>query len=52
MLRGLFLAGLVGASTSTVSSVVNSQAATIYMDMVSPFVKISERKAAFLIRLL
>ncbi|XP_077508496.1 sodium-coupled monocarboxylate transporter 2-like [Amblyomma americanum] len=52
MLRGLFLAGLVGASTSTVSSVVNSQATTVYMDIIAAFFKISERRAVVLIRFL
>ncbi|XP_077491140.1 sodium-coupled monocarboxylate transporter 2-like [Amblyomma americanum] len=51
-LRGLFLAGLLGASTSTVSSVVNSHAAIFYIDVVSPFVKISERRAVVVMRLL
>ncbi|XP_037527731.1 sodium-coupled monocarboxylate transporter 1-like [Rhipicephalus sanguineus] len=41
---GLFLAGLVSASISTVSSVVNSHAAVLYVDIVSPYVRISEKK--------
>ncbi|XP_077491788.1 sodium-coupled monocarboxylate transporter 1-like [Amblyomma americanum] len=52
MLRGLFLAGLLGASTSTVSSVVNSHAAIFYIDVVTPFVKMGERKAVIMVRLL
>ncbi|XP_075532308.1 sodium/iodide cotransporter-like isoform X1 [Dermacentor variabilis] len=52
MLRGLFLAGLVGASTSTISSIVNSHAAIFYVDVVSPYTEISEKKAVIVMRLL
>ncbi|XP_037525057.1 putative sodium-dependent multivitamin transporter [Rhipicephalus sanguineus] len=52
MLRGLFLAGLVGASTSTISSIVNSHAAIFYIDVVTPYTKISDRKALVVMRLL
>ncbi|XP_049273351.1 putative sodium-dependent multivitamin transporter [Rhipicephalus sanguineus] len=52
MLRGLFLAGLLGASTSTVSSIVNSHAAVFYTDIVTPFVILNERKALVVMRLL
>ncbi|XP_075559934.1 sodium-coupled monocarboxylate transporter 1-like [Dermacentor variabilis] len=52
VLRGLFLAGLLGASTSTVSSIVNSHAATFYIDIVSPYVSMSDRTAANVMRLL
>ncbi|KAL3199991.1 hypothetical protein MRX96_013384 [Rhipicephalus microplus] len=52
MLRGLFLAGLVGASTSTISSIVNSHAAIFYTDVVTPYTKISDRKAVAVMRLL
>lgn len=52
MLRGLFLAGLLGATTSTVSSVVNSQATTFYIDIVAPHAKLSERTALHVMRLL
>ncbi|KAL1417998.1 hypothetical protein MTO96_005985 [Rhipicephalus appendiculatus] len=45
LLRGLFLAGLVGASTSTVSSIVNSHAAIFYVDVVTPYVKLNVKKA-------
>lgn len=51
MLRGLFLAGLLGASTSTVSSIVNSHAATFYID-VSPRIDMSESTAVNVMRLL
>ncbi|XP_037287732.2 sodium-coupled monocarboxylate transporter 2 [Rhipicephalus microplus] len=43
--RGLFLAGIVSASISTVSSVVNSHAAVLYVDIVSPYIRISEKKS-------
>lgn len=45
---GLFLTGVVSAATSTISSIVNSQAAVCYMDVVSQFVKLEERKASHL----
>ncbi|XP_075539495.1 sodium-coupled monocarboxylate transporter 2-like [Dermacentor variabilis] len=51
-LRGLFLAGILSASTSTVSSVVNSHAATIYMDIVAPHFDLSKRSAVVLMRIL
>ncbi|XP_065312117.1 putative sodium-dependent multivitamin transporter isoform X2 [Dermacentor albipictus] len=52
MVRGLFLAGLLSASTSTVSSIVNSHAATFYIDIVSPYVDMSESTAVHVMRLL
>ncbi|KAH8030739.1 hypothetical protein HPB51_011539 [Rhipicephalus microplus] len=52
MLRGLFLAGLVGASTSTISSIVNSHAAIFYTDVVTPYTKISDKKAVAVMRIL
>ncbi|XP_070389762.1 putative sodium-dependent multivitamin transporter isoform X2 [Dermacentor albipictus] len=52
MLRGLFLAGLIGASTSTVSSVVNSHAAIFYIDVIKPHVRMTGRKAVFIMRAL
>ncbi|XP_037582048.1 sodium/iodide cotransporter-like [Dermacentor silvarum] len=51
-LRGLFLAGLVGASTSTISSIVNSHAAIFYIDVLSPYTKITEKEAVTVMRLL
>ncbi|XP_065296161.1 putative sodium-dependent multivitamin transporter [Dermacentor albipictus] len=51
-LRGLFLSGLVGASISTVSSVVNSHAATFYVDIVSPNVDLSKTQAVWVTHLL
>ncbi|XP_049273754.1 sodium/iodide cotransporter [Rhipicephalus sanguineus] len=47
--RGLFLAGVVSASISTVSSVVNSHAAVLYIDVVSPNFRIPENKSALVI---
>lgn len=52
MLRGLFLAGLLGASTSTVSSIVNSHAAVFYIDIITPYVTMNERRAVFVMRVL
>ncbi|KAK8762125.1 hypothetical protein V5799_026608, partial [Amblyomma americanum] len=40
-LSGVFLAGVVSASVSTVSSMVNSQAAVWYFDVVTPFFKVA-----------
>ncbi|XP_077560601.1 putative sodium-dependent multivitamin transporter isoform X2 [Haemaphysalis longicornis] len=51
-LRGLFLAGLLGASTSTLSSIVNTHAAVVYVDVVSPCVQMSQRRAIVVMRLL
>ncbi|KAL1485782.1 hypothetical protein MTO96_031750, partial [Rhipicephalus appendiculatus] len=39
-LAGLFLAGVVSAGISTVSSLVNSQAAVAYFDVLTPFFKV------------
>ncbi|XP_037272849.2 putative sodium-dependent multivitamin transporter [Rhipicephalus microplus] len=47
-LRGLFLAGLVGASISTVSSVINSHAATFYVDVVSPHIDLGAKQAMWM----
>ncbi|XP_077489532.1 putative sodium-dependent multivitamin transporter isoform X1 [Amblyomma americanum] len=52
MMRGLFLAGLLSASTSTVSSIVNSHAAIFYVDIVSPYVTMTERTTVTATRLL
>ncbi|KAH7976722.1 hypothetical protein HPB52_018652 [Rhipicephalus sanguineus] len=51
-LRGLFLSGLVGASISTVSSVINSHAATFYVDIVSPNIDLGETEAIWVTHLL
>ncbi|KAL3214583.1 hypothetical protein MRX96_034855 [Rhipicephalus microplus] len=51
-LRGLFLAGLLGATTSTVSSIVNAHAATFYIDVFGLYFKFSERAAVNVMRLL
>lgn len=45
---GLFLTGVVSAATSTVSSIINSQAAVFYVDVISQYRKFtSEQAAAF-----
>ncbi|XP_077498935.1 putative sodium-dependent multivitamin transporter isoform X1 [Amblyomma americanum] len=44
-IRGLFLAGVISASISTISSIVNSHAAVLYVDIVSPYIKIPERRS-------
>lgn len=36
---GLFLAAVVSAATSTISSIINSQAAVVYVDVLSPHFK-------------
>ncbi|XP_050045417.1 sodium-coupled monocarboxylate transporter 1-like isoform X2 [Dermacentor andersoni] len=40
---GLFLTGVVSATLSTVTSAVNSLAATAYVDMMAPYMRIEER---------
>ncbi|CAN7997627.1 unnamed protein product, partial [Ixodes pacificus] len=40
---GLFLAGVVSATLSTVSSVINSLAASFYVDILSPFKLLNDR---------
>ncbi|XP_075726268.1 sodium-coupled monocarboxylate transporter 2-like [Rhipicephalus microplus] len=52
MLRGLFLAGMLSASTSTVSSIINSHAAVFYVDIVTPFILLNERKARLMMQML
>ncbi|CAN7992863.1 unnamed protein product, partial [Ixodes hexagonus] len=42
---GLFLAGVVSATTSTISSMINSQAAVLYIDVVSQFITITDAEA-------
>ncbi|XP_037527925.1 sodium-coupled monocarboxylate transporter 2 [Rhipicephalus sanguineus] len=44
-IRGLFLAGVISASISTISSIVNSHAAVLYVDIVTPYVKIPEKRS-------
>ncbi|KAL1426779.1 hypothetical protein MTO96_018006 [Rhipicephalus appendiculatus] len=46
-IRGLFLAGVISASISTISSIVNSHAAVLYVDIVTPYIKISEKRSGF-----
>ncbi|XP_070381394.1 sodium-coupled monocarboxylate transporter 2-like [Dermacentor albipictus] len=47
--RGLFLAGVVSASISTISSIVNSHAAVLYVDIVSPSIRVSEKATPFVV---
>ncbi|XP_040074488.1 sodium-coupled monocarboxylate transporter 1 [Ixodes scapularis] len=42
---GFFLTGVVSATLSTVSSVINSLAATCYVDILTPYIHINERYA-------
>ncbi|KAK8788127.1 hypothetical protein V5799_022097 [Amblyomma americanum] len=49
-LSGVFLAGVVSASVSTVSSVVNSQAAVWYFDVVTPFFKVAPARLDCIIK--
>ncbi|CAN8021582.1 unnamed protein product [Ixodes persulcatus] len=42
---GFFLTGVVSATLSTVSSVINSLAATCYVDILTPYVHFNERYA-------
>ncbi|KAG0429143.1 hypothetical protein HPB47_023925, partial [Ixodes persulcatus] len=49
---GIFLAGVVSASTSTVSSAINSIAAVLYVDVVSHHFAMTERRAATFTRVL
>ncbi|XP_077534696.1 sodium-coupled monocarboxylate transporter 1-like [Haemaphysalis longicornis] len=49
-LSGIFLAGVVSASISTVSSLVNSQAAVVYMDVVTPFFKVDSSSVSPIIK--
>ncbi|CAN7990164.1 unnamed protein product [Ixodes pacificus] len=42
---GLFLAGVVSAATSTISSIINSQAAVLYTDVVSQNFTLTELQA-------
>ncbi|XP_077540635.1 sodium-coupled monocarboxylate transporter 2-like isoform X3 [Haemaphysalis longicornis] len=43
---GLFLTGVVSAATSTISSIINSQAAVFYVDVVSQYKKFTVTQAA------
>ncbi|CAN8019387.1 unnamed protein product, partial [Ixodes persulcatus] len=49
---GLFLAGVVSAATSTISSIINSQAAVIYTDVISHHFSLSELQATRVTRVL
>ncbi|XP_077539100.1 sodium-coupled monocarboxylate transporter 2-like isoform X2 [Haemaphysalis longicornis] len=47
---GLFLAGVVCAATSTVSSTINSQAAIMYVDVIAPRYKKAEKHVLWITR--
>ncbi|CAN7992858.1 unnamed protein product [Ixodes hexagonus] len=47
---GIFLAGIVSAATSTVSSVINSCAAVFYVDIVSPRFTLTDHRATLVTR--
>ncbi|CAN7983465.1 unnamed protein product, partial [Ixodes pacificus] len=49
---GLFLAGVVSAATSTISSIINSQAAVLYTDVVSQYFTLTELQATRVTRCL
>ncbi|KAL1468936.1 hypothetical protein MTO96_025137 [Rhipicephalus appendiculatus] len=51
-LSGTFIAGVVSASISTVSSLVNSQAAVWYFDVITPFCKVADRKVDLIVKAL
>ncbi|KAL1434653.1 hypothetical protein MTO96_011470 [Rhipicephalus appendiculatus] len=46
-ISGIFLAGVVSASISTVSSMVNSQAAIWYFDIITPFIQVSNKRVGY-----
>ncbi|XP_070384331.1 sodium-coupled monocarboxylate transporter 1-like isoform X6 [Dermacentor albipictus] len=43
---GLFLAGVVSAATSTISSLINSQSAIIYVDIAARYFNVDEKHSA------
>ncbi|XP_054922352.1 sodium-coupled monocarboxylate transporter 2-like isoform X1 [Dermacentor andersoni] len=47
---GLFLAGVVCAATSTISSTINSQATIIYVDVISPHCKNADQHVLWITR--
>ncbi|CAN8019393.1 unnamed protein product, partial [Ixodes persulcatus] len=49
---GLFLCGVVCAATSTISSLINSQAAVVYIDVVSLYFACNDAQAVRITRLL
>lgn len=51
-LPGIFLAGVVSSSISTMSSMVNSQAAVWYLDIVTPFIKVANKRVSCTIKAL
>ncbi|KAM7304164.1 sodium-coupled monocarboxylate transporter 2 [Ixodes scapularis] len=49
---GLFLAGAVSASTSTISSIINSQAVVLYIDVVSQYFVLADVQATRITKVL
>ncbi|CAN7997292.1 unnamed protein product [Ixodes hexagonus] len=49
---GLFLTGVVCAATSTTSSIINSEATVFYVDVVSQVVKMTDKQASMVVKLL
>ncbi|XP_077539098.1 sodium-coupled monocarboxylate transporter 2-like [Haemaphysalis longicornis] len=49
-ITGMFLAGVVCAATSTVSSTINSQAAIMYVDVIAPRYKKAEKHVLWITR--
>nr|XP_054923073.1 sodium-coupled monocarboxylate transporter 1-like [Dermacentor andersoni] len=49
---GIFLAGVVGATTSTISSIINSLAAVTYVEFVALFAKPSPKRSLLLTKFL
>ncbi|XP_075726432.1 sodium-coupled monocarboxylate transporter 1-like [Rhipicephalus microplus] len=51
-LSGIFIAGVVSASISTLSSLVNSQAAVWYFDVITPFCKVRDTQVDLIVKAL
>lgn len=51
-LRGIFLAGVTGAATSTVSSIINSHAAIFYVDVITPYFATATKRSSYVICIL
>uniref|UniRef100_A0A131YMV6 Sodium dependent multivitamin transporter n=1 Tax=Rhipicephalus appendiculatus TaxID=34631 RepID=A0A131YMV6_RHIAP len=49
-MTGLFLAGVVSATLSTVSSAINSLAASTFLDILSPFIVMNDRCSSITIK--
>ncbi|XP_077486974.1 sodium-dependent multivitamin transporter-like [Amblyomma americanum] len=51
-MRGVFLAGVVGASMSTVSSIINSHSAVFYVDVVTPYFSKAKKRPSYVISII